>query len=170
MLKLKRTNSEIVNRIKAIREKDFFGFMTTDLLSYLPFKYAKQFLDKEATSKDWKVCQEVPCDEILRYLPFAWGKANGCRGLSASRSIDHFRAWLWLDKSPIEDEWLEEYILYGKPQLVVISELYGFDWRSEDDGEWRESESKKISKVARDLIIKDMLKMAEKYKKEILNG
>jgi len=70
-------------------------------------------------------------------MPFAWEKANGCRGISASRSLRHMVAWLWLDG---QDEFLEkwndlrDYEYYGKPQLIAICELYGIDWKKFDDG------------------------------------
>ena len=51
------------------------------------------------------------------------------RGLSAGRSIDHFRAWLWMDG---EDELVEQinsedipFAQYGAPILKAISEKYG---------------------------------------------
>lgn len=71
---------------------------------------------------------------MLDYMPFALGKAQDHRGLSASRSIDHFRAWLWMLS---DDETLgfcdveENYTNYGAPILREICENYGFDTPAE---------------------------------------
>ncbi len=140
----KRTQQEIVERIEAVKDADFFGVMSGDLLSYLDFEHARAYLVEGATADQWReACEadgvKTPDQRIRDYMPFAWEKANNCRGLSASRTIDHMRAWLWLDGV----EWFDEitrYSHYGKPQLVRICEHYGIDWQSLDDGSWRQSE------------------------------
>lgn len=78
-------------------------------------------------------------------MEFAWGKANGCRGLSAGRSLEHMQAWVWLMGD--DDFWSEldasiehAYQYYGKPQLVLICNHYGLDWSQWDDGIWRNFE------------------------------
>ena len=69
-------------------------------------------------------------------MPFACEKASGHRGISASRSIEHFRNWLWLLG---DDELLEfsggdnNYINCGAPILKAIADKYRFDW-PDDDG------------------------------------
>lgn len=141
-----RTQDEIVAKIKA-EENDFFGHKRADWLAHLPFSAAKEFLKPEATEEGWKF--DAPTEEkirasILGYLPFAWDKANGCRGLSASRSIEHFCAWFWLLGDDEFSDYLDagdDYQFYGKPQLVKISEKVGFDWRQHDDGRWANNES-----------------------------
>ncbi len=57
-------------------------------------------------------------------------------GLSANRSMSHYRAWLW-----IEGEWsdediaaLEDYEDYGKPKLIKICNYLGIDHSKLDDG------------------------------------
>ena len=67
-------------------------------------------------------------------MEFAWDKANNCRGISASRSIDHYSVWIWLlgDEDKLSD--IRDYEYYGKPQLVEICELYGWDHSKWDDG------------------------------------
>lgn len=138
-----RTQEEIVAKVEEIRVEgwDFFGTATSDLLEFVEFKNAKKFLREEAEEKDWIVPVE-PTPEVIKakivdYLPFAWEKANNCRGLSAGRSLTHMYAWLWL----MGDDVLEsigdvlEYEFYGKDHLVNISKLVGFDWEAYDDGE-----------------------------------
>ncbi len=144
-MKTTRTNSEIVARIKWLSEdmRDFFGAQTNDLLCFLPFADAKQFLNDDCTEEQFAECQETDVSNAAcKYLPFAWEKANDCRGLSANRSVDHMAAYLWLagfDQDAI-DSWREDYHSYGKPQLVAASACFGFDWRAHDNGVWIDDE------------------------------
>lgn len=143
------TNQEIIkDKIKFYLEsefEDFFGVKTQELLKFIKFEFAKEFLKDEylATNpngEEWnKNCLEVTREnvfkEIIDYLQFAWGKANDCRGLSANRSIEHFRALLWLlDDGSLEKMESIKYEHYGKEMLIFVSELVGFDWIKEDDG------------------------------------
>lgn len=131
-----RTTEQILAHIEEVRRKDFFGATTGDLVCALPFEAAKPYLKNTAKAVEWKV-ESNPKEAILNYLPFAWSKANARRGLSASRSIDHFRAWLWLLGMDDPDTPLDAlYEFYGKPSLIYVSELLGFDWRKHDDARW----------------------------------
>jgi hypothetical protein len=73
-------------------------------------------------------------------MPFAWEKANDCRGLSANRSIEHMTAWLWMLGDDLADKMDGLYEYYGKPCLRAICEKYGCKWQQWDDGVWRNSE------------------------------
>jgi hypothetical protein len=139
-----KTEQEILDRIEAIKKDDFFGSQSQELISYLSFDNAKPYLVEGTKAQDWKPRENAPDaikGEMRGYLSFAWEKANDQRGLSASRSIDHMRAFLWLLG---EDTLLERmdtaYEFYGKPCLVLCSELCGFDWRAHDDGCWSNNE------------------------------
>jgi len=127
---MRRTQDEIVARIEELLDNDFFGSETQELLSALDFEHAKQFLKEDATEKDW---ESYPSDEAqLRkdakgYLEFAIGKATDHRGLSAARSIGHYRGWVWLlepelfagfDSAP--------YAPYGVPQLHAAAVVLDF--------------------------------------------
>lgn len=132
-----RTQAEIVARITSLKDEDFFGFETSDLIDYLDYEHAKQYLKPEVTEEQWnKREQKPPVEAIKGYMNFAWGKANDKRGLSAGRSVSHFRAWLWL---ACNDELLnfvnedDNYAPYGKPILAKISEFYGLP--NEDNGD-----------------------------------
>ena len=96
-----------------------------------------------ATAEDWQEV-EPNTDHLLgaieEYMPFAWDKANNCRGLSADRSVSHMKAWLWLLGDDLGEKLDGIYCFYGKPCLRVICEKYGWDWRQWDDGEWRNEE------------------------------
>ena len=141
-----RTDEQILDRIKEVREHDHFGFGWPDLVYRLPFEKAKQFLKEDAKSEDWKAAprdHESLLKEMKDYMTFAWTKANDCRGISAYRSLLHMESWLWLLG---EDEFInkldiQNYTHYGKPQLRAICEKYNIDWKSLDDGEWRNSET-----------------------------
>lgn len=126
-----RTTEQIISRMN--QSTDLFGIQKSDLIGALPFKDAKPYLVPHATEEDWKV--QDPKAEATEYLAFAWEKANNCRGLSAARSMYHYKAWLWL--MGIDDvSWLDNYEMYDKPFLVSISVLLDADYKQWDDGEW----------------------------------
>jgi len=130
-----RTQDEILERVKELRPNDVFNFETDDLISFLDFEHAKEFMKKDATADEWNGIEEVPPrQKMLEYMEFAWEKANNERGLSAMRTMRHYRAWLWLDGD--EEVWptLDNYTSYGKPQLVKICEYLGLDASQWDDG------------------------------------
>lgn len=141
---MQRTQVEIVNRINLIEKEDFFGFQSSDLVSYLDYSnalpYINENLKKTLTESEWDEkykAKLTPKELIQDYMPFAWDKANNCRGLSASRSVEHMKAWLWLDGEDIlADRMGDIYEYYGKTCLVVICLHYGIDWKQYDDGVW----------------------------------
>lgn len=138
-----RTDEQIIAHITKLEDSDFLGFIRIDLLAYLPFEAAKQFLKEEATGDDWKVLprdRESIVAQIKDYMSFAWGKANDCRGLSAGRSLNHMQAWLWMLGEEDAAKSLDDYELYGKPQLRAICEHFGWDWSQWDDGHWKNNE------------------------------
>lgn len=141
MNKLK-TIPEIVEKIDSLtREEDFFGAMRGDLIDFLPFKEAKKYLKKGVTAKKWAEYQrpltvESITERVKDYMPFAWEKANNRRGLSAGRSVDHFKAYLWLmNDGSLEEMEKIEYQHYGKEKLIYVAEKFGFDWREVDNNE-----------------------------------
>ena len=131
-----RTQEEIVAKIEATKENDPLGFATTDLITYLDFEHAKPYLVADATEDDWEYS---PCTEeyikakMIDYLSFAWDKANNFRGISAYRSMEHYKAWFWLlnVKHNIN---FNDYEYYGKPQLVDICNFLGVDPDQYDNG------------------------------------
>jgi len=132
-----RTDDEIVERIKELEKEDIFGWETCDLLECLPFNVAKQFLKEDAEEDKWPNAprdRESVLARMLDYMPFAWDKANNCRGISASRSLSHYRAWLWLLGDDLWKSLFDDYRYYGKPQLVQICERFGWDPSQWDDG------------------------------------
>lgn len=127
-----RTQKEIVDRIVAIKDSDFFGFEKGDLVVYLEFEAARPFIKDDMTAEKWaevvKGSRKDPLQEIRDYLPFAFDKATGHRGLSASRSISHMRAWAWLSGDEkllaiADDD--AGYSNYGMPILIRAAEHLG---------------------------------------------
>lgn len=144
---LRRTQDEILNKMKEVEENDFFGTQREDLAMYLTYENAKKLnlLNDNATEESWNSpgVNNDPVEELKDYMGFAWDKANNFRGLSAARSMDHMRTWLWLDG---QDEFLKEHgnlgdwEYYGKDILVDICKLYGIDHTKYDDGVRRNEE------------------------------
>lgn len=142
----KRSAEEIVARLDSLQGySDFFGVQSNDLLTYLPYEHAKPFLKDGTNSDSFENAisdsrRKGPLAELKEYLDFAWDKANNCRGLSAGRSLDHIKTWLWLAGFDV-DSHFEDYNCYGKKQLVMASLMVDFDWRAHDDGRWTNGES-----------------------------
>ena len=135
-----RTKEEILERIRERRECDIFGFELTEYLSALSKEDAEvlkgEVLKPDADLSGWEQTLKTGEDVwqvMVEYMPFAWDKANGCRGISAERSLAHYKAWLWL----IEEDWddrLSDYEFYGKDQLVEICKFLSLDPNQWDDG------------------------------------
>lgn len=169
MSRAARTQAEILTRIKEVEADDFFGFQRGDLVDFLDYENAKPFLKDGVTAEHWaeQHTKRTATECVLDYLPFGWEKANDQRGLSASRSVEHLKAWLWLagydDASDVFDD---VYEYYGKPCLVVASEIIGFDWASHDDGCWTNSEgSDSIGSSCRDTLVAEMKAKAENLRR-----
>jgi len=126
-----RTMDEIVARINEVKERDWLGTEVGDMLPYLDFEHARPYLKADTKAEAWDVPERgatSPLDEIRDYMPFAFEKATGHRGISASRSISHMRAWSWLagDDAALaicDDESL--YPNYGMPILLRLCEHFG---------------------------------------------
>lgn len=136
-----RSQEEIVNRINLRKGKDFFGFEINEYIGYLTFDNARPFIKGDAVKEEWESAPapQDPVMYIKDYMGFAWDKANNQRGISASRSVMHMIAWLWLAGEDELADWCADfennYYHYGKPILQKICEHYEIDWKSLDDGE-----------------------------------
>lgn len=136
--KVIRTQQEIYNLVKSFtRMDDFFGIKKQDLVFYLDYEHAKEFIKPEVTEEGWNSREgqdKLPIEEMKSYMPFAWDKANNCRGLSASRSLDHYAVWLWLIGEEDIPKTFASYEFYGKPQLIEVCKFLGLDHTQWDDG------------------------------------
>lgn len=126
-----REHAEIVERIRSIdREggRDFFGAEKGELLMQLEFADAKEFLVADADPKDWApVTLAEGRESAIAYVPFAIGKIDAHRGLSAGRSVDHMRSWIWLHGTDEQVAAFEaaEYTNYGAPKVKAFCEAMG---------------------------------------------
>jgi len=130
-----KTDEEVIQRIEERKNDDFFGWEITDLIVTLPFEKARPYMKDDSMKGDWKQDardRDSVLARMLHYMPFAWEKANNCRGISASRSMSHFMAWTWIVGDDFGD--LLDYEHYGKDNLVRICEKYGWDPIQWDDG------------------------------------
>jgi hypothetical protein len=139
-----KSQDEIVAQMKTVEKDDWIGAIRGELLNALDFAHAKPFLKDDVTADQWltpyKSVEDVK-QAIIDYLPFAWEKANNCRGISASRSVDHMRGLFWLlGRDDMLAKFDDHYEFYGKPCLVLASVEVGFDWAAHDDGKWRNDE------------------------------
>lgn len=132
-----RTQTEIVERLESRRAQDVFGFEVSEYVRALDFEHARPYLKEGVTAEEWE--PDLMTDDAIRkcavdYMDFAWEKANGCRGISAWRSLAHYQAWLWLLGD--DELWptLSDYEYYGKPELRRICEYFGLDADHWDDG------------------------------------
>jgi hypothetical protein len=123
-----KTHEQIIERIR--RHDDPLGFTTEAIIDFLPFAAAREFLEPDVTAEEWAelarpLTREAVIEQMRDYMEFAWGKVEGHRGISASRSVMKMTAWLWL----IDDEALVEnrdYPQYGAPILHAVCAKYGF--------------------------------------------
>ena len=131
-----RTAEEILARYEERKPHDLFGFECGDYLDRLPFELAKPYLKDGVTEEQWEAVakpatRDAILEEMKEYLPFAFEKAYGERGLSALRSLQHYIAWIWLLNDGFSDEieydYENNYHSYGLPILIKIAQHYGWE-------------------------------------------
>lgn len=128
-----RTQDEILKRFKACSEYDFFGFesneylraMTKESLESLRGDFLKEDADLSKFEADLIDAVSIR-NQCIEYMFFAWEKANDGRGISASRSLAHYKAWLWLLGEDSFDD-ITDYQYYGKDNLIKICEYLNLD-------------------------------------------
>lgn len=127
-----RTQEEIKERFN--QSNDIFSTQREDLIPYMDFENAKEYLEEDYV-KEVESGEEVweksidPKNSILDYIGFAYEKAEGQRGLSAERSMLHFKTWIWLDDEKFYNEvvdLIDNYTCYGIPALDKIAKHYGW--------------------------------------------
>lgn len=121
-----RTQDEILARIEEVGSLDWLGTQQGDLIECLDFEHAQPFLKDGVTAEEWAGGDEVQAkvkERAKEYLPFAMGKADGHRGISAGRSVDHFKTWAWLSGDAAFIAAVEEsdYPNYGAPILKAVA-------------------------------------------------
>lgn len=131
-----RTQEEIVQRLRTNSTRDPLGWAVNDLMEWLKYEHAREFLQPDVTIDEWAalLAPKPVREQMIEYMPFAWEKANGCRGISASRTLGHYANWLWLLGEDQLAASLEKYEYYGKDHLVKICAFLGLDASQWDDG------------------------------------
>ena len=127
---MERTDSEILERIKARRSVDWLGVEVADLALYLSAEAVKTFLPEELYDASWKPLakhREALLAQMLEYMQLAWQALHDCDGVAASRNMSHFSVWVWMLGDDLGE--LLNYEGYGRPHLVAICERYDLDWK-----------------------------------------
>jgi hypothetical protein len=136
-----KTQEEVRARLDdpKFREEDFLGFATEALAQFLDWDHIQGIIKPEATREEWErdilpLTEQAVLKEMSEYMEFAWGKVIDHRGISASRSIDKMRAWLWLldDRDTLAKVDFVGYENYGAPKLNVICQRYGLPIPDDD--------------------------------------
>jgi hypothetical protein len=118
-----RPAADVAARIDAIAAADPFGWQRESLVDALPLPEARPFLRADLTDEDladWQGSPEHARQTAVDYLRFAAEKALGHRGLSASRSVEHYRGWLYALGLDGEIDW-GDYPQYGVPILLRVA-------------------------------------------------
>lgn len=128
----KRTQDEIVARIRTVADQDFFGFRYGVLVMALNFEHACEFLVEDAADDGWEVADAETVDrEAREYYAFALGKIADHRGISAKRSVDRLTEYAWLlgrdDVVAAMDA--ADYPQYGAPKVRAFG--LGLEWPDE---------------------------------------
>lgn len=134
-----KTLDQILDKYQSLGDDidDTLEFYSSDLLQFVPFRYAYPYLKEKMTPAEWeeyyKPLSKKNVKQVMKeYMSFAWGKCCGERGLSALRSIAHYRAWIWIldDKTAIEylDNY-RNYTCFGAPMLQFICKRYKWKWQ-----------------------------------------
>ena len=121
-----RTMSEIAKRLLESRKKLFEGEV---YLKFLDYEHAKPVLKEGIKPEDWDeplpLTREAVLAEMRSYMIFAREKVQDHRGISACRSVEKMRAWIFVlgDDDCTEDV---DHAQYGAPILKAICERYDF--------------------------------------------
>jgi hypothetical protein len=121
-----RSQAEIrarFDRLRSGEEADVYGFAGEAIVEALERPSVEDLLKDPNT--EWHT---VDLPQTMRnYLAFAVDKALSHRGLSAVRSHEKFKVWLWClnDQDLIDRFESADYPQYGAPKLQVIVEHLG---------------------------------------------
>lgn len=129
-----RTQDEVLARMAAAEEDDFFGFKREVLVMALDYEHAKPYIKEGTTEAEWP-----PTDfaaEAAGYLQFAIEKILDHRGISANRSVDKLTEYAWIlgrdDVVAAMDE--ADYPQYGAPKVKAFADGMGLPWPADDAG------------------------------------
>lgn len=123
-----RTAAEIRQRLVDRETNKLFDFGKMQLVVHLPWKEATPHLGDDVTEEEFEEIQpenseEWAREQIEEYFSFAVEKATRERGLSAIRSVQKMREWVWLtgEEEAFEEFCDTDYKSYGAPKLKVVA-------------------------------------------------
>jgi hypothetical protein len=129
-----RTVEEIIKRCQ--RNSDPLGFGDEALALFLTFDEAQPIIRPDALAwagaREWWDAETKPrtreavLAEMREYMDLAWQTVRYHRGISAGRSVEKMKAWVWLLRDATDIDW-DNYAQYGAPILMRICEVYGFN-------------------------------------------
>lgn len=117
-----------MSRIDVMMEDDILGFNTQDLFLALDrehllqccSKYALEYVDDGLDKIASKYTHDAQIiSQMKQYLGFAVEKIIRHKGISASRSVAHYRSWTWLIG---DDE--KNYPQYGAPIIQRVANVF----------------------------------------------
>ena len=134
MSEMIKTREEVQKRYEKNKDNNLLWYEMNGkcLIPFLPFEYLRslckdEYSDEEVREDMIELTRENVIKEMKDYLPFAFDKCIGERGLSANRSMGHYLEWIWLidDEfyNKIYTEYNENYCEYGYNILKMI-EIY----------------------------------------------
>lgn len=128
---------DLLNKINEEGEpgKTSLDFLYNDLLQFLPFNIAKDYLSKETTAEEWEMYyRPLKKGNVIglmeSYMSTAWDSCLNKRPTSSSTSLAHYKTWLWIleDQESIDYLNIEEnYTCFGAPILKYICDRYGWN-------------------------------------------
>lgn len=125
-----RSQAEILDRYRRIRDDDWAGFRRDALASLMTADTINATGDYKPITDD-EHAAAAPLAALRDYFPFACEKATDHRGISASRSVEKLTEFAWaagfddavaaMDAAPYQN--------YGAPQLHALAQAVdGLVW------------------------------------------
>lgn len=112
-----------------------FDFDTNDLLQFVPWSEAQDYLKCTVTNEEWEIYfrplnkgNVIGCMED--YMKIAWEICLNTSGLSSCRTLAHYKAWLWIIEDQETIDFLDNadnYPCFGAPILKYICGKYNWD-------------------------------------------
>ncbi|MFD0885247.1 hypothetical protein ACFQ08_11895 [Streptosporangium algeriense] len=128
-----RTQDEIVARVRAVADRDLFGFRTEVLIMALDYRHVREFVADDPADDGWGAADAETVErEAREYYAFALGKIEGHRGISARRSVEKLTEFAWLlgRDDIVSAMEAADYEQYGAPKVKEFGVGLGLEWPS----------------------------------------
>ena len=127
-----RTKADIVKWLD--QHQDMLGFRIEAVGHYVYEQLATEKFGMDRSKwpeelkdvKDTPLTEDAVISEIRGYMEFAFDKALGHRGISASRSVEKVSAWLFVLEDPLYEFAVtpSNYANYGVPVLKRVAKRF----------------------------------------------